>query len=67
MFDIGYTYYAVILFLLSGGLVLYIDVKIYRRDKLEKEMKIAKYLGWINLALGVIIFLADWSYYMWFV
>ncbi|WP_078428026.1 CLC_0170 family protein [Alkalihalobacterium alkalinitrilicum] len=67
MFEIGYSHYAVILFLISGGLVLYVDVRIYKRDDLKKEKKAAKILGWLNITLGLLIFLVDWSYYIWFV
>jgi uncharacterized membrane protein len=67
MFEVGYTNFVVTLFLLSGGIALIFDVKIYKRDQLKKEMKAAHWLGWINVGLGLIIFFVNWGYYKWFV
>lgn len=66
MFEAGYINYVVGLFLLSSVVVLFIDVKIYERDKLKKEGKAARFLGWVNMALGVLVFLVNWGYYAWF-
>jgi uncharacterized membrane protein len=64
---IGYVNYTILLLLLTGGLILQVDVKNYKSTKLVKEKKLALVLGWLNLALGAAIFVGNWIYqrYLW--
>jgi hypothetical protein len=63
---VGYLSYIGILLVGTGGLILRFDVPIYRRDRLQKETKVAHSLGWLNLVLGVLVFLGQWVYTWWF-
>lgn len=57
----GATYgYLTMLLIVSGIAVLVVDVKIYKRDKLIKEMKVARFAGWFNLAAGLFLMVFKW-------
>lgn len=62
MIDIGYINYLVTLFIVSGYLLLKVDAPLYKNGSMEREKKYAKFLGWSNIALGLIIFVANWVY-----
>jgi hypothetical protein len=66
-FEIGYINFVVIMFIASGGITLYFDVKRYKSDQMKKEMKVSQWFGWGNIALGLSILIANWAYYVWFV
>ena len=61
----GFIGYAVFVFAVTGILLLLEDVKAYKHARLQKERKTAKILGWTNLSLGSVIFLANWMYEKW--
>ncbi len=52
----GYNNYTVLLFLLSGWMILRFDKKRYRMANMKKEMKAAAVIGWGNVALGILGF-----------
>lgn len=56
----------VILFLMTGLLILNIDVKGYDMAEMPKEKKVARVLGWINVSLGLIVFLINGLYQTWY-
>ncbi|WP_227938201.1 CLC_0170 family protein [Alkalihalobacillus deserti] len=56
----------VLLFLISGVFALVLDDKIYMRDKLINERKIARLLGWINVSLGLMTYVGSWVYNLYF-
>jgi uncharacterized membrane protein YjfL (UPF0719 family) len=64
---IGYFYYVIVLCWVSGGLILFTDVKAYKNASLKKEQKLSKYLGWVNILIGFGIITADfiYSHFMW--
>ena len=63
---IGYLHYTVSLFLVTGILILFFDVKGYKLEKMKKEEKTSRYIGWINISLGIITYSANWAYQKWF-
>ncbi|MFC0560182.1 CLC_0170 family protein [Halalkalibacter alkalisediminis] len=58
----GIFHITIVLFLLSGVIALVLDVEILRRDNLEKEKKLARLFGWLNVILGLLIFVGSWVY-----
>ncbi|UQZ86706.1 hypothetical protein SK3146_05999 [Paenibacillus konkukensis] len=57
--------YSVPLLLLTGAYVLFMDVKGYEMASLAKEARAARWVGWINLAMGAAIFIARWALQKW--
>lgn len=57
---IGHIYYIVFLFFITGIGILFIDAKGYEKRQMPKEHKASRFLGWSNVALGVIVFVAYW-------
>ncbi|TCM96485.1 hypothetical protein EV294_105352 [Paenibacillus sp. BK033] len=59
-YTIGYLYYAITLYIVSGLLILYIDVRDLGKDKKKKkEWKISKFIGWFNIATGILLWVGD--------
>ncbi|ACT01786.1 CLC_0170 family protein [Paenibacillus sp. JDR-2] len=59
-YTIGYLYYAITLFIVSGLLVIYIDVRDLSKDKKQKkELKVSRFIGWFNIAAGVFLWVGD--------
>lgn len=54
---VGYVNYIVVLFLLTGGMLLRFEVKGYELASMHKERKAARILGWCNLSLSLMIYL----------
>lgn len=48
----GYIGYAIALWLITGLIILMLDVKGYRKLGQTREMKVSIFLGWFNLVLG---------------
>lgn len=61
-FSIGYTNFTVLLMLLTGGLLLFRDVKMYELKGMQKEQKATKRLGWLNITAGAILWTGNWAY-----
>lgn len=60
-----YPNLAVVLFLLTGGMLLFIDVKSYQKRSMMREKSWARWLGWMNLSLGICLFIIRWIYLQW--
>ncbi len=56
----GSIKYVIPIWILSGILSLVMDKKIYAAAKMNKEKKIAGFLGWMNIAFGIVIYVANW-------
>jgi uncharacterized membrane protein len=54
--SVGYNNYTVLMFILSGWMILRFDAKRYRMADMKKERKTASVIGWVNIVLGVIGF-----------
>lgn len=61
----SYFTYSVPLLLLTGAYVLLIDVKGYQMSSMPKECKVARLVGWLNIALGSILFIGKWFLFKW--
>jgi hypothetical protein len=59
---IGFLPYVVVIFLVTGLFNLLIDAKTYKKGGQKKEQKASLILGWVNLGLGLGLFLANWVY-----
>jgi hypothetical protein len=57
---IGHFTYIILLFLATGAGLLWYDVKEYDKQKMHKEKKTARILGWFNLVLGTVMLLGNW-------
>ncbi|MEK3886500.1 CLC_0170 family protein [Bacillus sp. FSL K6-3431] len=62
MLDIGYANYIIVLLIITGILILLLDVKAFNEAKMKKEKKFSQFLGWINITIGVGLFVANWTY-----
>lgn len=58
--------YVVLLLLITGILILFFDVKRYEAAKMNKEKRGARFAGWLNICLGIILFIGYWVYEKWF-
>lgn len=56
----GSIRYVVPIWILSGILILVMDKQIYAAVKMNKEKKVAGFLGWVNIVFGVGIYVANW-------
>jgi hypothetical protein len=52
--------YIIPLCLITGLFILYLDVKGYKISGMNKERKVAGFLGWANICLGVLLFVGKW-------
>ncbi|MBT2659232.1 hypothetical protein J7E81_29220 [Bacillus sp. ISL-18] len=59
---LGFLPYVIGIFIGSGLFVLLVDAKMYKKEKQKKEQKASLIFGWMNLAIGLGIFLANWIY-----
>ena len=57
MFSGSTVSYAIPLLIGAGIFLLKIDVIGYRMSKLEKEIKVARFIGWLDLTAGLIVLL----------
>lgn len=57
---IGHTDYIIFLLLLTGAGILFIDVKGYAGKQMKKEEKTGRFLGWMNVSLGVAVWVMNW-------
>ncbi|WP_080840728.1 CLC_0170 family protein [Cohnella massiliensis] len=62
MSSIGYM---IGLSILTGALILLMDVRTFRNEKREKEKKTASVLGWFNVTLGCLLYIANSVFKMW--
>lgn len=54
-------FFAFLLFLLSGAMLLLLDRKIYQVSRREREQKLSSILGWLNLSTGFVLL----GFYLW--
>ncbi|XEC92900.1 CLC_0170 family protein [Paenibacillus tarimensis] len=63
----GYHFFLVLQFIVTGMLIIRFDTKRYTISNMHKERRTARFLGWLNVVLGVAIFAANWVYRQWFI
>lgn len=54
-----------LLLLLTGILLLLVDVKAYNQRSMSREAQWTRRLGWTNIACGVAMYVAGWVYSQW--
>ena len=57
-YTISYLNFAILLLMLSGGLILLTDVKGFKLAGLIKEFKVSRFLGWFNIITGIVLIFA---------
>lgn len=62
---IGYVNYLVAVLIISGYLIIRNDLAFYKHEKMDKEQKVAKFLGRMNIVLGVFILALNWVIDTW--
>lgn len=65
MFQLSYINYLVMLFVLSGVMVLVFDTKVYKQEKQTKEEKVSRVFGWINIVLGALAYVGNFVLQQW--
>ncbi|WP_169081468.1 CLC_0170 family protein [Paenibacillus sp. PL91] len=58
-YTISYLNYAIFLWIISGLLILLIDVKQFKLVGLSKEHKVSRFIGWFNLIIGILLILFE--------
>lgn len=53
---IGFLRYAIALWLATGLIILRIEVKGYELAGMSKERKVCRFLGWMNVCFGLLLF-----------
>ncbi|WP_207451643.1 CLC_0170 family protein [Bacillus sp. SD088] len=66
MLDISYGYYLISLFILTGIIILLLDVKTHSTNNQKKEKRVILFLGWGNIVLGSGFYIISWIYQKWF-
>jgi uncharacterized membrane protein len=61
-YSIGYLSFTIFLLIFSGVLLFAIDVKTYKKKSMTREFKASRFMGWLNIALGIIAFIVNWVY-----
>jgi hypothetical protein len=61
-FSIGYLSFTIFLLIVSGIGMLLLDVKVYELDGMQKERKAARFLGWLNIVLGIVTYAGNHVY-----
>lgn len=56
----SYFTYAIPLWLMSGLLILALDIKYYELARKNREKKVSRYLGWFNIVLACLLFVGSW-------
>ncbi|MFC0391501.1 CLC_0170 family protein [Paenibacillus mendelii] len=61
----SYLIYAIPLWLVSGLLILALDIKHYELLKMKKERNVSRFLGWFNVGLACLLFVGSWILKKW--
>lgn len=62
MVQIGYINYLVGIFIITGIFIIRYDAGTYKVARMKKELKVARFIGWANIFLGIFIYGANWAY-----
>jgi len=63
--SIGYIGYAISLWLVTGIIILRLDVKAYELSKMMKEKKVTRMVGWLNVGFGLLTLIGYWTMQSW--
>ncbi|MFC5653514.1 CLC_0170 family protein [Paenibacillus solisilvae] len=56
---VSFVTYSIPLLLLTGFLIIHIDIKAYGEKEMYKEQKVSRFLGWTNIVLGFAMFIVS--------
>ncbi|WP_051250890.1 CLC_0170 family protein [Paenibacillus harenae] len=56
-YTVGSFSYVIFLFLICGVLILQIDARGYKAKGKRKEQKVSRFIGWMHLVLGAVLFI----------
>ncbi|TDF99477.1 CLC_0170 family protein [Paenibacillus piri] len=56
----GFLGYSIPLWLLTGTIILRVDVQAYKLAGMDKERKVCRFIGWLNVCLGLLMFAGYW-------
>ncbi|OMF38100.1 hypothetical protein BK133_02970 [Paenibacillus sp. FSL H8-0548] len=65
VFFASYLKYAIPLLLVSGLLILALDIKHFELTKMIKEKKVSRFLGWLNIMIACFLFVGSWILKKW--
>ena len=57
--------FVVTMLLISGILTLRLDTKRYKISGMVRERKAARFIGWLNISLSIVVFSVNWIYMKW--
>lgn len=60
----SYFNFAVPLWLIAGCLLV-LESKGYERSDMPKEQQIARMLGWLDIVIGLLLFIGNWAFKKW--
>lgn len=63
--NVGYFIYTELLLFLSGVILIGVDAKTYADAKHMKESRAARFMGWFNLAAGLLSAAGYYVYSSW--
>ncbi len=52
--------YIIPLCVVTGIIILRLDVKGYEALAMNKEKKVARFIGWANVSLGIVLYVGTW-------
>lgn len=61
----SYLNYAVPLWLFAGCALLWVESKVYEQAGMPREQHVARLLGWLNIVLGIALFVCNWAFKKW--
>lgn len=54
------TNYIILLLIVTGCLNLIVDVNRYKEAGMVREKRFVRFLGWLNIAIGLLLFFGGW-------
>ncbi|MEF3303281.1 CLC_0170 family protein [Paenibacillus sp. GYB003] len=63
---VGFLSYAVYLWLISGVIMLWVDAKTYELAGMIKERNVCRWIGWLNVSLGLLAIAGSFALRKWF-
>ena len=59
---LGFLPYVTVFLIVTGLFIILVDAKMYKKAKQKKEQKASIIFGWMNITIGLGVFLANWIY-----
>ncbi|MCC3374396.1 CLC_0170 family protein [Cohnella sp. REN36] len=52
--------FSIPIWLITGYLLLHLEAAIFRSKKMKKEAAVSRGIGWLNVAIGLAIWVGQW-------